>query len=64
MAKHRVSAKQRLDLIREAYQALYSENVRDISSDDLQEFVSRVQAALNNELEPRSKTSDEDTAPF
>ena len=52
MAKQRVSAKQRLELIKQAVELLEQDNG---STDAYVRFTERVWHALNSKLEPRAK---------
>lgn len=59
MTKRRVSAKQRLELIIEAYKQLNSEQIENISHYDMVEFVRSVDHALHAELTPRQEVSND-----
>lgn len=56
-AKHRVSSKQRLDIIRSALVQL--DNLNNIEVDDLRMFVEDVRNAIEQPLEPVSKIKEE-----
>lgn len=52
--KYRVSAKQRLELVQEAFRILNEESVDNISAADYEEFTRKVANALSNDLVPRN----------
>lgn len=55
MTKRRVSAKQRLELVEQAFRILNEETVDQRSQMDYEVFADRVQLALYDNLSPRHK---------
>lgn len=56
--KYRVSAKQRLELVEQAFRILNKEDPADISQMDYELFVDKVAHALYGELTPRNAVEE------